>query len=108
MKAMAPMSEPVKVNRVNAQIKAPKDGDAGQICVGYYVIRDGVLQMTNASGVKVLRVDGTPYEHKLRDGDNPAQIAARLTKTIRRMYRGESPAQERFAKPLTYPKSGWM
>jgi hypothetical protein len=105
-----PMSE-IKgliVHRINAQIRRPGHGDPGQICVGYYVVDGDVLVMTNESGVKVLREDGTRYSHKLAAGEDPRPIAARFTKQIRRMFRGESRSQERFAKPLNYPKGGWM
>jgi hypothetical protein len=101
------MSKPA-VHRVNAQVKAPTDGDSGQITTGYYIIKDGVLLMTNPDGVQMLRDDGKPFSHKLREGENPAPIAASLTKEIRRYLRGESKSQEKFGQPLNYPKTGWL
>jgi hypothetical protein len=97
-----------EVRRVTAQIRPPKGDDPGQVCVGYYTVKDGLLTMTGADGVKMLREDGTPYEHKLAEADNPAAIAQLLTKEIRRYLRGETKSQQSFGKPLNYPKTGWM
>jgi hypothetical protein len=96
------------VHRINAQVRRPEHGDPGQICVGYYVVDGDMLIMTNELGIKVLREDGTRYSHKLAPNEDPRPIAARFTKQIRRMFRGESPTQAKFARPLTYPKGGWL
>ncbi len=95
------------VHQVYAQIEKPdRASPAGRVSLGYYILQDNVLQMTTSEGVKIRDADGKVFEHALKPNDDPRVIAQRLTKTIRRMFRGETKSEERFGRPLKYPKTG--
>lgn len=76
------------VQRVIVQLKAPSGDYTGQVTIGYYTIEDGLLVMTNGSGVPV-RNDGRRYEHKLGPKDKPAAVASVMTRQIRKELYGD-------------------
>jgi hypothetical protein len=89
------------VQKVIAQIAAPKNGDAGQITVGYFTVADNLLTMTDAHGFPMRRgSNGELYTHKLQPDDNARVIAARLTKRIRKDLRSDDWGR---AEPLDWP-----
>jgi hypothetical protein len=79
--------------------------DHGRVTIGYYVLQDGLLTMTDGEGAAVRGRAGEKITHKMRPGDDAGTIARRLTLQIHRMARGESgPAG--FNRPLSYPNIG--
>lgn len=80
-------------------------GDTGRISVGYYIVTDGVLTMTDSKGAAVRNPhNGERCTHKLADGEDSRAIASRLTKKIRTARAGGDAAAA-FNQPLTYPPS---
>jgi len=86
---------------VTVQVRAPKDGDPGQVTEGFYKLQDGYLQMTYRDG---RMLENPLYRVRLHDGADPAAIARSLTHSIRRELSGEQ--VEGFTRDLSYRTSG--
>ncbi|OAF05454.1 hypothetical protein AYJ54_00680 [Bradyrhizobium centrolobii] len=89
------------VHSVTIQLRAPSDGDAGQVTEGFYKLEDGYLQMTFRDG---RHLENPLYRVRLHDGADPKAIAGNLTRSIRRELSGE--VVEGFTRNLSYGKSG--
>ena len=85
------------------QIRPPKNGDAGQVAEGMYIVADGVVTLTDRDGNPATDERGRKYTHKLREGENAKVIAGRMTRELRSALRGNAPTQG-FAGPIDYPK----
>lgn len=99
---MALMSDEPEVKTVFAQIRRPSKDDEGQVVMGFYIIEDGAVFLTDKDGTTV-REFGRYFSQKLCKGDDPRVIAARLTKELRNALLGKSPTTAGFSKPLVYP-----
>jgi hypothetical protein len=96
-----------EICRVIVQIAPAKGNDPGQVTYGFYKVVDGALFMTDGDGAVVRHENGEVWKHTLQPDENPRQVAARLTKEIRRAALGEKIAG--FNRRLTdedYPKLG--
>lgn len=89
-----------EIKTVTVQLRAPKEGDPGQVTYGYYTVKDGLLQMTKQDGRPL---DNPLYSVRLHDGAPVEAIAANLTKSIRNEMRGE--IVPGFSRELSYPKA---
>jgi len=60
--------------------------NTGRVTVGYYILRDGVLTMTDDEGAPVRGQSGEKIkiQQKLKDGEDATVIAKRLTMKIYR------------------------
>jgi hypothetical protein len=96
----------MKINRVTAQVRRPKEGDPGAVVEGRFTLEDGIVTLTNHIGSPVRDHDGRTYSKKLEPGEDPYIIAGRLTKEFRRARRGDKHHVEGFSGPLTYPRNG--
>jgi hypothetical protein len=98
------------VHEVWATVRRPKDDgtDLGQVTAGYYTLADGMLTMTDSTGVPVRKMQsGEKYTHKMKEGEDDRQIASRLTREIYHMLRGETAATATgFGRAINYPTSG--
>jgi len=92
------------VRTVFVQIEAPKGSYEGRAIEGCYIVDSDMVTLTNRRGEPVHDDNGKKYTQKLGDGDNPKQIAARLTKQFRNALRGNNAAPIGWNKPLSYPK----
>jgi hypothetical protein len=65
--------------------------NTGRVTVGYYILRDGVLTMTDDEGAPVRGQSGEKIkiQQKLKDGEDATVIAKRLTMKIYRMRNGD-------------------
>ena len=101
------MTDTPEVHQVYIHIKPVSPAlPTGQIAYGFYVIKDGVVTMTNQKGEPAHDDAGKTYTAKL-DGEDPQIIAGRLTRQLRDALRGKKdlpPAG--FGAPLVYPKTG--
>lgn len=100
-----------EVYSVTVQIKAPKPGFPGQVCHGCYTLADGVVTLTDRDGHPVQDPQGKLYTRKLSPGATvaDADIAGRsLTKEFRLALLGKTASNERFSRPLNYPKRGCL
>lgn len=88
------------VRRVIAQVQAPKPGDDGRVTYGYYRIDDGVLTMTDESGIPVRDRNGERVTHTLRPGDKETAIANALTLKVWRIRHDDNGG---FNRPLPSP-----
>jgi hypothetical protein len=95
----------VEVLSVFVQLEAPKGKSPGKAIEGCYIVDSGMVILTNRRGEPVQDDSGKKYTQKLGDGDNPKQIAARLTKQFRGALRGNNAAPHGFSGPIEYPKS---
>lgn len=77
---------------------APSRNFPGEVEYHYYVVEDGVVKLTDASG-KPLSDAGRQYTHQLRDGENARTRAHLLTKLRRRDVTPRG-----FGRPIHYPK----
>jgi hypothetical protein len=94
-----------EVKEVTAILSNPTGRDeVGQITYGFYTIEGQKLTMTDGEGTPVRRKNGDLVQHTLGEGENPDDVARRLTKDFRRHIHGDSPD---FNRPLSYPKRGW-
>jgi hypothetical protein len=96
----------IPIYQVYVEIKPPKGNDPGQVVLGYYIIVDGVLTMTDAKGNVAQDDNGKVYSHRLVAGDDPHIIAGRLTRQLRDALRGKGAPPTGFSGPLDYPPSG--
>ena len=79
-----------EIQQVPVQLRSPSGDDPGRVTVGFYIIEDGKLTMTDENGKPVRSpINGDPYVHRLRPEDNAAAIASVLTKRIRSALRGD-------------------
>ena len=76
----------------------------GRVTIGYYVLDDGILTMTDGEGAPFRGTSGDRISHRLQSDEDPTVIAKRLTMRIYRMVRGGDMAG--FNRPLNYQPSG--
>jgi hypothetical protein len=90
---------------VQAPVSNPSEREpTGRVTIGYYVLQDGLLTMTDSKGVPARSHGGDKYEQKIGEGDNVTLIAQRLTMKIYRARNGNDMAG--FNRPLNYPPLG--
>jgi hypothetical protein len=77
------------------------DGSPGRVSYGRYAVEDGKVVMYDEDETPVTDRRGNRYELELVEGIEPDQIAARLTKLIRRDQGGDKSG---FNRLLTFPK----
>jgi hypothetical protein len=96
-----------EVRSVAVSVSSPNPADpAGRATVGYYIVQDGVLTMTDGEGKPVRRrYSGEVYKKKLAADDDPSVIAKRLTLTIWRSNTGGD-ASGGFNRALIYQPLG--
>ena len=96
-----------EIKSVQAIISNPNPREpAGRVTVGYYILRDGLLTMTDSTGAPVRSQSGEKYVQRIEDGDVVPLIAERLTLRIYRARNGGDMAE--FNRPLNLPASqGW-
>lgn len=99
-----------EIFQVQPQLEPPsKRYPSGKTALGYYVITDGTLTLTDARGGVAEDAEGRTYSEKLQPSDNHQDVAARLTLRLRAAMRGEPPpGLGKPKKPLSYPPMGWM
>lgn len=88
------------IQSILVQIAPQSEGDPGQATEGFYTVKDGYLQMTFRDGKPL---DNPLYRVLLADGAKPDEIAANLTKIIRREMSGE--LVPGFNRVMSYPKA---
>jgi hypothetical protein len=94
-----------EVKQVAAILANPGPHDpTGRVTIGYYVLTDDVLTMTDSKGAPVRSRGGDKYEQKIKEGDNVTLIAQRLTMKIYRSRTGNDVAG--FNRPLVYRPLG--
>jgi|SRR5690349_13957790 len=94
----------IDVHTVFVQIQSPKPGFSGRVVEGNYIIKDGEVVLVDRRGNAAQDDTGKKYTHKLAAGDNPKQIAARLTRELRKALRGPNAPPSGFGGPINYPK----
>jgi hypothetical protein len=93
-----------KVQFVTIQIRPPKGEFPGQVAEGAYIVKDGLVILTDRDGNPARDGDGKFYKRKLADGENPKVIAGRLTRELRTALRGKNAPVNGFDGPIRYPK----
>jgi len=70
-----------EVHSVQAIVSNPSPREPnGRTTIGYYILKDGVLTMTDSKGAPVRSYGGDRYEQKVAaESDNVTLIAQRLT-----------------------------
>jgi hypothetical protein len=95
-----------EVFQVSVETRPPRGNDPGQVVLGYYIIADRVITMTDAKGAPAPDDTGKSYTAKLAPNDDAYVIAGRLTKKLRDALRGKRDAPTGFSGPLDYGSSG--
>lgn len=90
------------IQSVTVQVRAPKDGDPGQVTEGFYTVEDGYLQMVYRDGRSL---DDPKYHVQLPEGANVRAIAGNLTRMIRKEMSGET--VDGFNRAISYPKANY-
>jgi hypothetical protein len=81
---------PNEVKQVVAIVSNPnRHDDRGRVSIGYYMLADGLLTMTDADGAPVRSRGGDKFVRKLQPDENPDIVAKRLTVKIHRMASGD-------------------
>ena len=94
-----------EIKSVQAIVSNPSPREPnGRVTVGYYVMKDGLLTMTDSKGAPVRSYGGDKYEKKIEEDDIVKLIAQRLTMKIHLARVGNEMAN--FNRPLNYPKNG--
>jgi hypothetical protein len=75
------------------------------VTVGFYILEDRKIIMTNRKGDPLRRSSGELYTHVLKDGENEITWAGILTKQARTASRGDR--KEGFDGPLDYGPKFW-
>jgi hypothetical protein len=102
------MPEPTsEVQRITVTIKPAKPGFSGQVCYGYYVLRDRTVTLTDPNGNPAEDGIGKRYTHKLETNEDAFGVARRLTKQLRSALRGNSAGPSNFNDKIVYPR-GWQ
>jgi hypothetical protein len=91
------------VQKLTIQIEEPSKFSPGRVSFGYYVVKDGVLTMTDSTGKPVHGRKGELYNHKLEPAEDGRAIAAMLTRELRRKLRGDA----EMSRELSYPDCGF-
>jgi hypothetical protein len=101
-----------EVHQVYAQLEPPsKHNPAGRVVLGYYVLVDDVVTMTDQSGKTAEDAEGRTYSEKLEPSGDAQAVAARLTKKLRSALRGDRPkgfggSGSGFGRRLKYDNRG--
>jgi hypothetical protein len=97
-----------EVKIVIVQISPPSSSNPNGVSAeGAYIVADGHVTLTNRDGKPVRDKDGKICSQKLNEGDNPRQVAGRMTKRFRSVLRGDKTpgSVSGFSQPIHYPKS---
>lgn len=94
-----------KIFTVFVEIERPRGDFHGTVIEGAYIVENGEVVLVDRHGKPAHDDTGKKYSHKLAEGDNPKQIAARLTKDLRKALRGPNAPPRGFSGPSNYPKS---
>lgn len=96
------------VHRITVQLREPSGSDPGQVTEGFYILRDGLLIMTEANGDSIRRDGGGEVSRAIGNAtpDQVRGMASIMTREVRRMLLGMSETEERFRQPLRYGRVG--
>jgi hypothetical protein len=102
------MTDKPEIFQVFVEVKPPKGNDPGQVSRGYYLIKDGLLTMTDAKGNPAQDDSGKIYTAKLQPNDDANVIAGRLTRKLRDALLGKTKDRppSGFRGPLNYGPTG--
>jgi hypothetical protein len=91
-----------KVERVivTTRTSDPDSGDPGSANIGYYIVEDGLLTLTDQSGTPLKTEGDKPITAIIEPGVDPRAVAASLT------YRRARNTIDGFNRRLVYPKLG--
>jgi len=92
-----------KIFTAFVEIERPRGDFHGKVIE--YIVENGEVVLVDRHGKPAHDDTGKKYSHKLAEGDNPKQIAARLTKDLRKALRGSNASPRGFSGPINYPKS---
>jgi len=93
-----------EVKQVVAIVSNPsRHDDLGRTTFGFYVLKDGLLTMTDGNGAAVHSRGGDKFTHKLQPSENPDVIAKRLTVKIHRMASGD---EHGVWRKIDWPRNG--
>jgi hypothetical protein len=87
------MTDKLQVHKVTVQIRPPKGTFPGEVAVGYYVVFENCVIMTDEDGKPISGV----AKHHLGPGEDARLVACRLVRNNRKGSTG-------FNRPLQYPK----
>jgi hypothetical protein len=81
----------MKVETVHVQTRQPRnDEDPGECAIIHFVVDNNVVKVTDKDGAMLRYPDGEPCKRTLEPGENPRQVAARLSRGYRREYGGRA------------------
>jgi hypothetical protein len=70
-----------------------------------FTVDDGIVTMTDKDGIPAGVETGKAFSHKLKRGEDPREWAARMTKELRREFKGgKDRVMSGFNGPIPYPK----
>jgi hypothetical protein len=99
--------EAAEIKQVTTQVDKPgRKFPHGRVTIGYYTVADNLLTMTDAAGKPAEDETGKRYTHKIGPGDDPRLIAARLTRELRKAFRGSEAPKAGFEGKIAYRKLG--
>jgi hypothetical protein len=103
-----------EVRPVIIQIARPAGpGDLGVVEEGHYAVENGSVRLTDANGKPLHRASSTPsarasqttqtrWERRLREGEDPGQVAREL---LWARYRANKRGSD-FSRPIHYGRTG--
>jgi hypothetical protein len=95
-----------KIHKVTAQIRYPKGNDPGQVTFGYYIINNGVMQMTDSDGQPIRKSNGELWTRTLEPDENPNVMARVFTREIREQMQGSMNDWSRPLSDFDWPTNG--
>jgi hypothetical protein len=97
-----------QVKQITTQVDKPgRKYPHGRVAFGYYTVTDdNLLTMTDAAGKPAEDETGRRYTHMLGPNDDPRAIAARLTRELRKAFRGSEAPKAGFEGKIPYRKLG--
>ena len=100
------MTDKPEVQTVFVQVRRPRGpGDPGAAVEGAFIVKDGVVHLTDRDGNPVRDDNGKLYSKPIANGDSAKTIAGRLTKDFRYALRGKDGRVNGFDRPIRYPKA---
>jgi hypothetical protein len=89
----------MQVRKVVVQTLGPTETFVGQVAEGRYTWEDGVVTLTDDSGVPITDRKGKTYTKKLTPEEDPHVIAGRLCK---QEFHDRGGDKQSFWRPLNY------
>ena len=94
-----------EVKKVMVQLREPRGSDPGAVVLGFYIVKDNTVIMTDADGNEAGLETGRRFTHRLQESEDARSWACKMTKELRLAFQGsDGGSVHGFSGPIQYPK----